>query len=73
LAAQLGATAAIISIVLGLAEFVGCALLAVVGNIADRTGRRWTLTVVGYAINTSAVPALALAGSWPPMDPELGL
>lgn len=63
--AHLGATAAIISIVSGLGEFVGYALRAVAGYIADRTGRRWTLVVVGYAINTLAVPALALAGSWP--------
>lgn len=63
--AQLGATAAIISIVSGLGEFVGYALRAVAGYVADRTGRRWTLTVVGYAINMLAVPALALSGSWP--------
>jgi predicted MFS family arabinose efflux permease len=63
--AQLGATAAIVSIVSGFGEFAGYALRAVVGYIADRTGRYWTLTVVGYAINMLAVPALALAGSWP--------
>ena len=63
--AQLGATAAIVSIVLGLGEFVGYALRAVTGYIADRSGRHWTLTFVGYAINMLAVPALALAGSWP--------
>jgi MFS family permease len=63
--AQLGATAAIVSIVSGLGEFVGYALRAVAGYIADKTGRYWTLTVVGYAINMLAVPALALAGSWP--------
>lgn len=63
--AQLGATAAIVSIVSGLGEFKGYALRAVVGYIADRTGRHWTLTIVGYVINMLAVPALALAGSWP--------
>jgi MFS family permease len=63
--AQLGATAAIIGIVSGAAEFVGYALRAVTGYVADRTGRYWTLTFLGYAINMLAVPALALAGSWP--------
>ncbi len=63
--AQLGATAAIISIVSGVAEFFGYGLRAVAGYVADRTGRYWTLTFIGYAINMLAVPALALAGNWP--------
>jgi hypothetical protein len=63
--AQLGATAAIISIVSGAGEFFGYAFRAVAGYVADRTGRYWTLTLVGYAINMLAVPALALAGDWP--------
>jgi MFS family permease len=63
--AQLGATAAIVSIVSGIGEFVGYALRAVAGYVADKTRRHWTLTFVGYAINLLAVPALALAGSWP--------
>jgi len=63
--AQLGATAAIVSIVSGLAEFVGYALRAASGFAADRTGRYWSLTALGYTINMLAVPALSLAGSWP--------
>ena len=59
--AQLGATAAIVSIVSGAGEFVGYALRAVAGYVADKSGRYWTLTFVGYAINMLAVPALALA------------
>src|SRR5947209_17843763 len=60
--AQLGATAAIISIVPGAGEFVGHSLRAVAGYIADKTGRYWALTFLGYAINLLAVPSLALAG-----------
>ncbi len=63
--AQLGASAAIISIVSGAGEFLGYALRAVSGYFADRTGRYWTQTFVGYAINMLSVPALALAGQWP--------
>jgi hypothetical protein len=63
--AQLGATAAIISIVSGAGEFVGYSLRAAAGYIADKTGRYWTLTFLGYAINLLAVPALALPGNWP--------
>jgi hypothetical protein len=63
--AQLGATAAVVSIVSGFGEFAGYALRSVAGLIADKTGRYWAITFVGYAINTLAVPALALAGNWP--------
>jgi hypothetical protein len=63
--AQLGATAAVVSIVSGFAEFMGYALRSVDGLIADKTGRYWTMTIIGYAINVLAVPALALAGNWP--------
>jgi MFS family permease len=32
--------------------------------VADKTGRYWAVTFVGYAINTLAVPAMALTGNW---------
>jgi predicted MFS family arabinose efflux permease len=54
-----------VSIVSGLGEFAGYSLRAVSGWIADRTGRYWTITIVGYIINMLSVPALALAGNWP--------
>jgi hypothetical protein len=59
----LGASAALISIVAGLGEFLGYALRAVAGHVADRTGKYWPISFVGYAINLLAVPAMALAGS----------
>jgi predicted MFS family arabinose efflux permease len=61
---SLGASAAIISIVAGLGEFLGYSLRSVAGYVADRTGRHWAVTFVGYVINLLAVPAMALAGSW---------
>src|SRR5581483_1007906 len=61
---SLGASAAIISIVAGAGEFLGYGLRSVFGAIADRSGRYWLVTFVGYAINALAVPAMALAGSW---------
>jgi MFS family permease len=60
----LGASAALISIVAGLGEFLGYSLRAVAGHVADRTGKYWPISFVGYAINLLAVPAMALAGSW---------
>ena len=60
----LGASAAAISIIAGLGEFLGYSLRLAAGYIADRTGRYWLVTAIGYLINTLAVPAMALAGSW---------
>lgn len=62
--ATLGAGAATISIVAGLGEFLGYTLRSVSGWVADRTGRHWAVTFVGYGINLLAVPAMALAPSW---------
>lgn len=62
--ATLGASAAVVSITVGLGEFLGYSLRSVSGYIADRTGRYWLVTFVGYAINLLAVPAMALAGNW---------
>jgi len=61
---SLGATAAAVSITAGAGEFLGYALRSVSGYFADRTGRYWTITFAGYAINLLAVPAMALVSSW---------
>jgi MFS family permease len=62
--ASLGASAAIVSITAGLGEFLGYALRLPAGYAADRTGRFWLITFIGYVINLFAVPAMALAGNW---------
>lgn len=62
--ASLGASAVIVSVTAGLGEFLGYALRLPAGYAADRTGRYWLITFVGYVINLFAVPAMALAGSW---------
>src|ERR1041384_5941176 len=61
---SLGAKAAAISIIAGLGEFLGYSLRSVSGYIADRTGKHWPITFVGYSINLFVVPAMALAHSW---------
>jgi MFS family permease len=60
----LGANAAAISIIAGAGEFLGYSLRSVSGSIADKTGKHWPITFVGYTINLLAVPAMALARSW---------
>ena len=61
---SLGASAAAISIVAGVGEFVGYSLRSVSGYIADKTGKHWPITFIGYAMNLLVVPAMALVHSW---------
>ena len=61
---MLGASAAAISIIAGVGEFLGYTLRSVAGYVADKTGRYWLVTFIGYAVNLLAVPAMALAASW---------
>lgn len=62
--ALLGASATAIGFFAGLGELLGHGLRLISGWLADRTGRRWTLTALGYALNLLAVPGLALVGRW---------
>lgn len=62
--AVLGASAAAVGIVAGFGELIGYGLRLVSGYISDRTGKYWTIALVGYALNMLAVPLLALAGRW---------
>lgn len=59
----LGASAAVIGLVSRVGEFLGYALRFVSGYFVDRTGKYWTITILGYALLIS-VPLLAIAGSW---------
>jgi len=61
---SLGASAAAISIIAGLGEFLGYSLRSVSGYIADKTGKHWPITFVGYSVNLLAVPAMSLASTW---------
>jgi MFS family permease len=60
----LGASAAAVSIIAGAGECLGYGLRSLAGYLADKTGKYWPITFVGYAVNLLAVPAMALAPSW---------
>jgi MFS family permease len=60
----LGASAFAVGVVAGGGELLGYSLRLVSGRLADVTGRYWPITIAGYVVQMSAVPALALAGSW---------
>lgn len=62
--AFLGASGTVVGFVAGFGELVGYLLRLPSGYLSDRTGRYWTITVIGYLINMLAVPLLALAGRW---------
>jgi MFS family permease len=61
---SLGATAAAVSIIAGVGEFLGYSLRLVAGYLADKTGKYWLITFIGYIINLLAVSAMALANHW---------
>jgi len=58
---SLGASALTVGIVTGAGEAIALALRLVTGPFADRSGRYWSLTFVGYALTAICVPLLALA------------
>lgn len=60
----LGASAAAVGLVAGFGELIGYGLRLLSGIISDRTGKYWTITIIGYGVNLLAVPLLALAGHW---------
>ncbi len=57
---SLGASALVVGLVTGAGEAIALGLRLVTGRIADRTGRHWTMTTVGYAMTAVAVPLLAV-------------
>ncbi|GAA3578103.1 MFS transporter [Microlunatus spumicola] len=60
LLASLGASAVLVGLVTGVGEAMALLLRLVSGRWADRSGRYWTLTIVGYGITAVCVPALAV-------------
>jgi hypothetical protein len=48
--AFLGASGTVVGIVAGFGELIGYALRIVSGFISDRTGKYWTVTLIGYFV-----------------------
>lgn len=57
---SLGASALVVGVVTGAGEAIALALRLVTGPVADRSGRHWGLTTVGYALTAVCVPLLAI-------------
>ena len=58
----LGATAAVVGLVTGLGEATALVVRLVTGRVADRSGRPWPQTLVGYVLTAVCVPLIALTG-----------
>ena len=59
--ASLGATALVVGLVTGAGEAAALVLRLVSGPLADRSGRYWGLTILGYAMTAVCVPLMAVA------------
>ncbi|NUR79351.1 MAG: MFS transporter [Dermatophilaceae bacterium] len=60
LLASLGASAVVVGLVTGAGEAMALVLRLVFGPLADRTGRYWGLTILGYGLTAVCVPLLAV-------------
>lgn len=60
----LQADAATVGLIVGLGELIAYGLRFVFGYLADKTGKYWLFTLVGYTVNLVAVPLLAIATTW---------
>ncbi len=60
LLATLGASALVVGVVTGLGEAMALVLRLFFGPLADRSGRHWALTIVGYGLTAVCVPLLAV-------------
>lgn len=62
---SLAASATVIAVVTGFGELAGYALRLLSGRLADLTRQFWPITIFGYVVQMTAVPALALTHTWP--------
>lgn len=58
-----GASALLVGFITGFGEAVALVARLFTGRLSDRSGRRWLLSISGYAITIVAVPLLALSGT----------
>src|SRR3954447_12728190 len=59
--ATVGANAATVGIVTGIGEATALVFRLFTGRIADRTGRPWPQTILGYSLTMVCVPLIALS------------
>ena len=62
--ALLGASGLVAGTVGGFGELLGYTLRLVSGRWADRSRRYWLITILGYVVQMTVIPLLALAANW---------
>jgi MFS family permease len=64
--ATFGASAGLVGFIAGAGEAVALVSRLWTGALSDRTGRHWTLSILGYVVTVVSVPLLAIAWAlWP--------
>jgi MFS family permease len=61
---DLGASAAVLGLIEGVAEAVNYSFRVLAGVLSDRIGRRKSLVLLGYSLSSFAKPLFALTASW---------
>jgi MFS family permease len=59
---HLGASAAVVGLVTGIGEATALVFRLFTGRVADRTGKPWPQTILGYAMTMVCVPLIAVSG-----------
>src|SRR5664279_4766641 len=59
---SLGASAAVVGLITGAGEASALVLRLFTGRLADRLGKPWPQTILGYALTAVCVPLLAVSG-----------
>jgi len=62
--AHFGASATVVGIVAGTADLLGYGVRRLTDRLARDAGADWTLTIIGCSLTFTAVPLLAVVGSW---------
>ena len=62
--AILGASATLVGVIAGFGELLGYGWRLVSGRLSERTRQFWPITIIGYLVQMTAVPLLAIAPNW---------
>lgn len=62
--AILGASATLVGFIAGFGELLGYGFRLVSGKLSEKTHKFWPITILGYLIQMSSVPLLAIAPNW---------
>ena len=62
--AILGASATLVGFIAGFGELLGYGFRIVSGKLSEKTRQFWPITILGYLIQMTSVPLLAIAPNW---------